>query len=155
MKYWLMKTEPDVFSWSDLEQMPSQTTKWEGVRNYQARNLMRDEFRMGDRVFFYHSRQESPGIVGIAQVVRQAYPDSTALDSSSPYCDQKSIRDGVSRWVMVDIKLFKAFTHTITLKALKSNPELEGMLLLRPGQRLSVQPVSEKEWQIICRMAGA
>jgi predicted RNA-binding protein with PUA-like domain len=154
MKYWLMKTEPDVFSWADLEKMPSQTTKWEGVRNYQARNLMRDEFRVGDRVFFYHSRQDEPGIVGIAQVVREAYPDDTALDSNSPYCDLKSIRDGVSRWVMVDIKLVQPFAHLISLKELKSIPELKGMALLRPGQRLSVQPVAEKEWHFICSMAG-
>ncbi len=154
MNYWLVKTEPDMFSWTDLMEAKNQTASWDGVRNYQARNFMRDQFRLGDRVFFYHSRVETPGIVGIAEVVKEGYPDHTALDPKSKYSDEKSIRDGASRWVMVDLKAMKAFPNPVTLNELKNVVALKDMLLVQPGQRLSVQPVSEHHWHLICEMGG-
>lgn len=154
MNYWLVKTEPDMFSWTDLMEAKNQTASWDGVRNYQARNFMRDQFRLGDRVFFYHSRVEIPGIVGIAEVVKEGYPDHTALDPKSKYSDAKSIRDGASRWVMVDLKATKKFPNPISLNELKNVVALKDMLLVQPGQRLSVQPVSEKHWHLICEMGG-
>ena len=154
MNYWLVKTEPDMFSWTDLMEAKNQTASWDGVRNYQARNFMRDQFRLGDRVFFYHSRVEIPGIVGIAEVVKEGYPDHTALDPKSKYSDEKSIRDGVSRWVMVDLKAMKAFPNPVSLNELKNVVALKDMLLVQPGQRLSVQPVSEHHWRLICEMGG-
>jgi len=154
MSFWLMKTEPDVFSWSDLENSPNGTATWDGVRNYQARNFMRDQFRFDDRVFIYHSRVEPPAIVGIAQVVREAYPDHTALDPVSKYRDEKSIADGLSRWVMVDVKAIVKFPYEVTLNQLRLTKGLEDMLVIRPGQRLSVQPVKSAEWEIICRLGG-
>jgi len=154
MNYWLVKTEPDMFSWSDLMGAKNQTASWDGVRNYQARNFMRDQFRLGDQVFFYHSRVENPGIVGIAEVVKEGYPDHTALDPKSKYADGKSIRDGVSRWAMVDLKATKALPIPVSLNELKKAIELKDMLLVQPGQRLSVQPVAEAHWRLICKMAG-
>jgi predicted RNA-binding protein with PUA-like domain len=154
MSFWLVKTEPDMFSWDDLVNSKGQTAPWDGVRNYQARNFMRDQFRLNDKVFFYHSRVENPGIVGIAEVVRESYPDHTALDPKSKYSDEKSIRDGVSRWVMVDLKAVQALPHPVSLSELKLTSELKDMLLVQPGQRLSVQPVSEVHWRIICKMGG-
>ena len=149
MKYWLMKSEPDVFSWQDLEKMPEQVGHWDGVRNYQARNYMRDEFRLGDQILFYHSSCAEPGIAGIAEVVREAYPDVTALDPKSEYFDEKSAKAEESRWVMVDVRPVRRFQKTVTLKELRDTPELSNMLLLRPGQRLSVQPVTSSEWNAI------
>lgn len=151
MKYWLMKSEPSVFSWDDLKAMPQQTTPWEGVRNYQARNFMRDEMKLGDRLFFYHSNVKPQSIMGIAEVVREAYPDAFALDPSSPYYDPKS-SPNKSRWVMVDVQLVTAFTPPITLGELKQlrSPVLDTMMLLQKGCRLSVQPVTPEQWQNIC-----
>lgn len=146
MKYWLMKSEPDVFSWNDLKASPSQTTHWEGVRNYQARNFMRDEMQIGDLVFFYHSNVKPQIIAGIAKVVRLAYPDSFALDPTSKYYDPKSSPDKPG-WVMVDIQYVEDFTPPITLDELKQVPELAGMMLLQKGCRLSVQPVKPAEWE--------
>ena len=154
MKYWLVKTEPDMFSWTDLMEAKNQTASWDGVRNYQARNFMRDQFRLGDQVFFYHSRVDTPGIVGIAEVVKEGYPDHTALDPKSKYSDEKSIRDGVSRWVMVDLKATKTLPNPVSLTELKNVVALKDMLLVQPGQRLSVQPVSEQQWHLICEMGG-
>jgi predicted RNA-binding protein with PUA-like domain len=108
MKYWLMKTEPNVFSWDDLQSMPQQTTPWEGVRNYQARNFMRDDMKLGDRVFFYHSNIKPQVIMGIATIAREAYPDSFAFDPASPYYDPKSNPD-IPRWMMVDVQFESAF----------------------------------------------
>lgn len=147
MKYWLMKTEPDVFSWSDLER--KQRASWDGVRNYQARNFMRDEFRLGDRVLFYHSSCPNPGIVGVAEVVREAYPDPTALDPKSEYFDPASARDGTSRWVMVDISPVKRFRNLASLAEIRDTKSLGSMLLLQKGQRLSIQPVTSKEFKTI------
>ncbi len=154
MKYWLVKTEPDMFSWTNLMEAKNQTASWDGVRNYQARNFMRDQFRLGDQVFFYHSRVEIPGIVGIAEVVKEGYPDPTALDPKSKYSDEKSIRDGLSRWIMVDLKAMKEFPNPVSLNELKNVVALKDMLLVQPGQRLSVQPVSEQHWHLICEMGG-
>jgi predicted RNA-binding protein with PUA-like domain len=155
MKYWLMKTEPNVFSWDDLKNMPQQTTPWEGVRNYQARNFMRDEMKLGDRIFFYHSNVKPQVIMGIAKIARAAYPDSFAFDPSSPYYDPKSSPE-VSRWLMVDVQFESAFGPPITLDELKQwqqrSPELQDMMLLQKGCRLSVQPVTPQQWQVICSL---
>jgi predicted RNA-binding protein with PUA-like domain len=151
--HWLMKTEPDTFSFDDLAGRPGRTDKWEGVRNYQARNFMRDAFQLGQHVFIYHSSTGEPGIIGVAEVVRTAYPDDSALDKKSDYFDEKSLKDGVSRWCMVDVKAIGRFARTISLKELKADKKLKGMALLQPGQRLSIQPVSPKEWAHICGLA--
>jgi predicted RNA-binding protein with PUA-like domain len=146
-----MKTEPSVFSWDDLRSRPKQTTPWEGVRNYQARNFMRDQMNKGDRVFFYHSNVKPQVILGIAQVVREAYPDSFAFDPTSTYFDPKSSPDK-PRWMMVDIQYESVFTPPITLDELKQAQGLESMMLLQKGCRLSVQPVTLAEWQIVCNL---
>lgn len=148
-----MKTEPDVFSYDDLERRPGQTEHWDGVRNYQARNFMRDQFRIGDQVLFYHSRTDSPGIVGIAEVVKEAYPDPSALDPKSPYFDPKSAALGQSRWVMVDVQAKKRLARAVTLEDMRREPRLAQMLVLQKGQRLSIQPVSEDEWDVISRLS--
>lgn len=154
MKYWLMKTEPDTFSIDDLIAAPNSTEPWDGIRNYQARNFLRDEFSFGDLAFIYHSRVKNPGVVGIAEVVRSAYPDHTALDPESNYFDPKSLEKGESRWVVVDVKAVQKFDDVVTLTDLKANRLLSHMKVVQRGQRLSIQPVTEKEWQIICEMAG-
>ncbi len=153
MKYWLMKTEPNVFSWDDLQKMPGQTTPWEGVRNYQARNFIRDEMKIGDRILFYHSNVKPQSIMGIATIVREAYPDSFAFDPSSPYYDPKSSPEA-PRWMMVDVQFESAFVPPITLDELKElrSPELEDMMLLQKGCRLSVQPVAAKQWRAVCNL---
>ncbi|WJI23945.1 EVE domain-containing protein [Thermosynechococcus sp. B0] len=145
---WLLKSEPSVFSWQDLQAAPQQTTCWEGVRNYQARNFIRDQMQVGDRVLFYHSNANPPAIMGIAEVVKAAYPDHFAWDADSRYFDPKSTPDN-PRWFMVDIQYRRDFSPPITLPELRQTPGLEGMLLLQKGCRLSVQPVTEQEWQII------
>ncbi|MEI6096467.1 MAG: EVE domain-containing protein [Gammaproteobacteria bacterium] len=152
MKYWLMKSEPSCFSIDDLSQAPKKTSCWDGVRNYQARNFMRDEMRVGDLVFFYHSNCQPPGIVGIAEVVRAAYPDFTAWDPDSEHPDMKSTPDK-PRWFMVDIQFRQKFAHFLALDALKHHPELSKMPLLRKGNRLSVLPVSSEEWEFIVQLA--
>jgi predicted RNA-binding protein with PUA-like domain len=144
-----MKTEPSVFSWDDLQALPNQTTPWEGVRNYQARNFMRDDMKRGDRIFFYHSVVKPQAIMGIATVVREAYPDPFALDAASPYYDPKSSPEN-PRWVMVDLQFQSTFTPPITLEELKQTLGLAEMLLLQKGCRLSVQPVTPQQWHIIC-----
>lgn len=151
-KFWLMKTEPDVFSFDDLVSRPQRTEPWDGVRNYQARNFMRDEFKIGQQVFIYHSNTQPPGIAGIAQVVREAYPDHTALDPQSKYFDELSAKKAESRWCMVDVQATHRFENYLTLDQLRKTPGLENMLLLKKGQRLSILPVSPAEWQIICEL---
>jgi predicted RNA-binding protein with PUA-like domain len=148
-----MKTEPETFSWQDLLARPGRRESWDGVRNYQARNFMRDEFAEGQEVFIYHSSTEEPAIVGVARVARAAYPDPTALHPESPYFDPKSQAVGESRWVMVDVEAVASFAEPITLKALREHPDLQTMALLQRGQRLSIQAVKPEEWQIICKMA--
>ena len=152
MKYWLLKSEPDVFSLEDLKNCPNQTEPWDGIRNYQARNLMRDEMKVGDQAFFYHSRQAEPAIVGTVRVVREAYPDHTSWDPSSKYFDEKSSAEN-PRWLMVDVQFESEFSLPITLKALRNIPELKKMFLLRKGMRLSIQPVTEEEFELILSLA--
>ncbi|MGD8483873.1 MAG: EVE domain-containing protein [Thioalkalispiraceae bacterium] len=151
MKYWLVKSEPDAFSIDDLANMPGKTEHWDGVRNYQARNFMRDEMKKGDQVFFYHSNCKEPGIVGICKVVKESYPDFTAFETSSKYYDPKSDPQN-PRWYMVDIKLVRKFKRTITLHELKEQKKLADMPLLRKGNRLSVMPVDAKHWKHILSM---
>lgn len=151
--FWLFKSEPDVFSIEDLENAPKKTTCWEGVRNYQARNLLRDDVRAGDLVLFHHSNASPPHVAGVAEVVKEAYPDSFALDPKSPYFDPKSSKaDPV--WVMVDIKLVAVFPRPVTLHELKGVPALKNMELLRKGSRLSIQPVRREEFEAVVRLAG-
>ena len=153
MKYWLLKSEPDVFALEDLKNSPNQTEPWDGIRNYQARNLMRDEMKVGDQAFFYHSRQAEPAIVGTVKVVREAYPDHTSWDPSSKYFDEKSSPEN-PRWLMVDVQFESEFSRPVTLKELRSVTELKEMFLLRKGMRLSVQPVTEEEFQLILAIAN-
>jgi predicted RNA-binding protein with PUA-like domain len=148
MNYWLMKSEPAAFGIDDLERRPDQTEPWDGVRNYQARNLMRDHMKAGDPVFFYHSNCEVPGIVGIARIVREAYPDFTALDPEHKHYDPKST-ESEPRWCMVDVRFVRKLKRTIALTELKDRPELDGFALIRRGNRLSVMPVSEAQWEFI------
>jgi predicted RNA-binding protein with PUA-like domain len=148
MNYWLMKSEPREFSIDDLERRPDQIEPWDGVRNYQARNMLRDEMKTGDRVFFYHSNCEQPGIVGIARIVRAAYPDHTAFDPENDHYDPAS-GPAKPRWFMVDVQFVRKLKRTITLIELKERPELEGLPLIRRGNRLSVMPVSEAQWNFI------
>ena len=144
--HWLMKTEPDTFSIDDLKQRKREP--WDGVRNYQARNFMRDGMRPGDKVFFYHSNCAVPGIVGIAEVATDAYPDPSQFDPKSKYFDAGSSRDN-PRWMLVDVKFVKKLKRTISLDELKGDPALEGMALLRKGNRLSVMPVEAAHWEYI------
>jgi predicted RNA-binding protein with PUA-like domain len=152
LNYWLVKTEPEEFSINDLKSRPGKTEHWDGVRNYQARNFMRDQMKKGDKVFFYHSNCDLPGIVGIATVIREGYPDHTAFDSKDKHYDPKS-DPANPRWYMVDVKFVQKFKTTISLKQLKEHKALQSMQLLRKGNRLSVMPVTEKEWNYIINMA--
>lgn len=151
-RYWLFKSEPNAFSFEDLKKMPRKTDHWDGVRNYQARNFMRDEVSVGDSVLFYHSSCKEPGVVGLAEVTREAYPDHTAWDPKSHYYDPKSTADN-PRWFMVDITYKWKFSTMVTLKAIKANPALATMKLVQRGQRLSVQPVSREAFETILKMA--
>ena len=148
---WLMKSEPSCFSIDDLQSAPNQTTHWDGVRNYQARNFMRDQMQVGDQVFFYHSNCNPPGIVGIAEVTRTAYPDFTAFDPNSDHPDLSSSPEN-PRWYMVDIRFKQKFPQILSLEQLKQFPELEQMPLLRKGNRLSILPVTQQEWKFIMNL---
>ncbi|MEE8395319.1 MAG: EVE domain-containing protein [bacterium] len=154
MKHWLLKSEPSAFSLQDLKESPEGTTSWDGIRNYQARNLMRDEMKAGDRVLFYHSSTDPTAIVGTATVVREAYPDHTAWEPASRYFDPKSSPQN-PRWCMVDIRFDRELSQPLTLRELKEVPELKAMVLLRKGMRLSIQPVSEAEYETITALGGA
>lgn len=147
MHYWLMKSEPDAFSIDDLKKRPKQTEPWDGVRNYQARNFMK-QMQAGDLAFFYHSNCAVPGIIGIMQIAKIAYPDSTQFDANSKYYDPKSTIEN-PRWYRVDVKLVEKFPTIISLESLKQIPHLHGMQLLKKGNRLSVMPVTNEEWAII------
>jgi len=149
--YWLVKSEPDCFSYDDLTHEPKQTTHWSGVRNYQARNFMRDQMKKGDGVLYYHSSTEPPGIVGIAEVVKAGYPDHTARNPKDDHYDPKSTEDNPI-WYMVDIKAVEKFRNYLSLNDLKHVRVLEKMELLRRGSRLSVQPVRAEEWAAILKM---
>ncbi|MCG6943072.1 MAG: EVE domain-containing protein [Thiohalocapsa sp.] len=154
MAHWLMKSEPDAFGIDDLAARPHQTEPWDGVRNYQARNMMRDEMRLGDLVFFYHSNTKEPGIVGIAEVAREGYPDHTAFDPNAKYYDPKSDPDD-PRWFMVDLRYVRHLKRTVTLTELKdiaaSDPDspLADFPLVRRGNRLSIMPVTDAQWTLI------
>jgi predicted RNA-binding protein with PUA-like domain len=150
MAYWLMKSEPDVFSIDDLRDAPRRTTHWDGVRNYQARNMMRDLMRKGDLVMFYHSNCKPPGVAGIAEVVRPGYPDHTAFDPTDPHYDEKSDPDD-PRWYMVDIRFRRKLSRVIALPELKEHSagKLKGFQLLQRGNRLSVMPVDPAHWEFI------
>lgn len=144
-----MKSEPDVFGIEHLEKKPHKTEHWDGVRNYQARNFMRDGMKKGDQVFFYHSNCKEPGLVGIAEVVREAYPDHTAFDPESKYYDPKSDPDN-PRWFMVDVKFVRRLKRTISLQELKEHAgAMPDFPLLQKGSRLSVMPVSKEVWEFI------
>src|SRR5512139_2051576 len=150
MSYWLMKSEPDEFSIDDLVRAPGKTTPWFGVRNYQARNYMRDAMRVGDGVLFYHSSCEVPGIAGLAEVASAPRPDETQFDPKSPYFDPKATRAS-PRWVLVDVKLVRK-TRLLPLDELRSHPQLADMVILRRGNRLSVTPVTAAEWKHIGKL---
>ncbi len=152
-RYWLMKSEPTVFSIEDLAHSRNQTTCWDGVRNYQARNFMR-AMAVGDLVLFYHSSVEPPSVVGIAEVVRTAYPDKTQFDKTNHHYDAASL-PSAPRWDMVDIRYRQTFKTSLSLDRLKQVPQLKDMILLRKGSRLSVQPVTEAEWALVLKLAGA
>ncbi len=147
--FWLMKTEPEVFSFEDLVNCKNATDHWDGIRNYQARNFMRDQFKCGQEVFIYHSNTKETGIYGIAKVVREAYPDHTALNPDGKYFDPKSAEQGRSRWVMVDVQATHRFQNPVLLQDMKAMEELAGMALLKRGQRLSIQPVGAEHWKFI------
>jgi predicted RNA-binding protein with PUA-like domain len=153
MRYWLLKTEPDCYSIDDLAAEPTQTTFWDGVRNYQARNFMRDEMKKGDGVLFYHSNAEPTGIAGLATVVKEGYPDFTAFDPNEKHFDPKS-KQAEPTWMMVDIKFKKKFKRFLTLAELKTVPELRHMVLLQKGSRLSVQPVTTEQFECILKRAA-
>ena len=151
MRHWLMKSEPDELAIDDLARVSKKTTPWFGVRNYQARNFMRDDMRVGDLAFFYHSSCPEPGIAGIVEVSRLAYPDATQFDPESAYFDAKASRD-VPRWFNVDVKLVRK-TRLVTLPELRAARGLEDMVILRRGNRLSITPVTPAEWKIVDKMA--
>jgi predicted RNA-binding protein with PUA-like domain len=150
MKYWLMKSEPDECSIDDVLAAPQRITPWSGVRNYQARNFMRDEMKVGDGVLFYHSSCEEPGIAGVAEVASAAYPDRSQFDRKSPYYDPKAKKDN-PRWVNVDVRALRK-TRLVPLSELRGHKALAGMRLLQPGNRLSITPVTESEWKYIARL---
>lgn len=150
MAFWLFKSEPDVFSIDDLIASPNKTTYWDGVRNYQARNYLRDSFKKGDGVLFYHSNSEPLAVVGICEVVKEGYPDFTAFDPDSKHFDPDSSPEKPV-WYMVDIKFKKKFSKPVTLADLKSDPKLKNLKLLQRGNRLSVMPVTEEEWNTIIK----
>ena len=154
MNYWLLKSEPSVFGIDDLAARPKKTEPWDGVRNYQARNMMRDTMRLGDLAFFYHSNCEPPGIVGIIEIVREGYPDPTQFDPRSKYHDPKSDPDA-PRWYLVDVRLKKRFKRMVTLAELRDQAATLGdFALLRKGNRLSVMPVEKAAWERILELAG-
>lgn len=149
MRYWLMKSEPDEVSIDDALAAPKQTVAWTGVRNYQARNFMRDTMQIGDGVLFYHSSCPEPGIAGLAEVTSTSYPDETQFDPKSPYYDAKATRE-TPRWMLVDVRATQK-TRLVSLAELRAAPELAGMQVLQRGNRLSITPVTPAEWKFICK----
>jgi predicted RNA-binding protein with PUA-like domain len=153
-RFWLVKSEPDVFSIQDLAKAKNQTTYWDGVRNYQARNTLRDQMKAGDKVLFYHSNAMPPAIAGVARVVKEGYPDHTAWDPKSDHFDPKSSKENPT-WYMVDIQLVEVFPKPLGLPMLKEIAGLKSMVLVQRGSRLSVQPVTASEFQLILELANA
>ena len=152
MTYWLIKSEPNEFSFDDLLALPAATTPWDGVRNYQARNFMRDEMKPSNKVLFYHSNTKVPGVVGIAEVASEPYPDRSQFDAKSPYYDEQSSEDS-PRWILVDIRAVKKLPRVISLTEIKQDPALAHMRLVQKGNRLSVMPVDEKAYKRILALA--
>ena len=153
MNYWLMKSEPGCFALDDLEQSPGKVAAWDGVRNFQARNLLRDAIKTGDGVLFYHSSCAEPAIVGLAEVLRDGYPDHTARDPGSDHYDPRATPDNPI-WFMVDIQFLARLPQPLTRDMLRSHPVLAGMMVLQRGSRLSVQPVTADEWRAVLAVAG-
>ena len=153
MSCWLFKSEPDIFSIDHLAAEPDQRCRWDGIRNYQARNFMRDDMQEGDGVLFYHSRCTPPGVVGVAKVVRTAYPDATAWDPKSDYYDPKSSPEN-PRWQMVDIQYVADLPTPMDLATIKAHDVLSEMLVAQRGQRLSIQPVAPEHWKLLLKLAG-
>jgi len=153
VRHWLLKTEPGSFGVEDLARAPRRTTAWDGVRNFQARNMIRDDMQRGDKAFLYHSSCDVPGIVAVMQITKAAYPDPTAFDRRHPHYDADSDR-AQPRWFMVDVRLERKLSRVITLDELRTHAakELRGLVLLRPGNRLSVMPVDASHWQFICSL---
>lgn len=151
MKYWIFKSEPSTYSINDM--MRDVTTYWNGVRNYQARNFLRDDVKIGDQVLFYHSSCEVPAVVGLCEVVKNGYPDFTAFDPKSEYFDSKS-KMKEPTWFMVDIKFVKKFRNPVTLQNIKSNPKLKNLKLVQKGNRLSIIPITKDEFDEILKMAS-
>lgn len=151
LRHWLMKSEPDAYSWEQL--LADGSTHWDGVRNYQARNLMRDDMKVGDLVLFYHSNCKPPHVAGVAQVSKEGYPDVSAWDEDSKYFDPKTNPDEPT-WMMVDIEPVATLSTAVELPDMRANPALDGMALLQRFQRLSVQPVGEEHFTEVCRMGG-
>lgn len=152
MAYWLMKSEPDEVSIDDLAEMPKQTVAWFGVRNYQARNYMRDSMKLGDEIFFYHSSCPEPGIAGIARVASHAYPDESQFDKKGKYFEPAATREN-PRWFNVDVQLVKK-TRLLSLQELRDDPKLESLIILKRGNRLSITPVTPAEWKHIAKKLG-
>lgn len=152
MAYWLFKTEPGCFSFDDLQKRPNLTEPWDGVRNFQARNFLRDQIKVGDRVLFYHSNIPEPAVVGLAEIVRNGYPDTTALNPNADHFDPKSTPDNPI-WYRVDLRYVKPLSRIVTLESIKQNPLLADMPLVKRS-RLSIQPVTGDEWRIILAMGG-
>ena len=148
MAYWLMKSEPDEFSIDDLEERPNQTEPWDGVRNYQARNMIRDDMKVGDQVFFYHSNCALPGIAGIMEIAKTGYPDDTAWDQNDKHYDPRSVSDNPT-WYRVDVKFVRKMIRIIPLKELKEHPDLSELALVKRGNRLSIMSVTPEQWNII------
>ena len=153
-KYWLFKSEPSAYSFDDLVNEEDRTAEWDGVRNYQARNFMRDDMKVGDRVLFYHSSSKPTAVVGTARIVREAYPDATAWDPNDKHYDPKST-PGETVWTVVEIQAEEPLANPVTLQAVKANPKLKDMLLIRKGQRLSIQPVTREEFDEIIAMGNS
>ena len=153
MSHWLLKSEPDVFSFDHLKARPKKTEPWNGVRNYQVRNMMRDQMALGDLGFFYHSSCPVPGIAGIVKIVKEAYPDHTQFDPASEYFDAGSKREE-PRWLMVDVKWEADFKTFVTLDMLRAEPKLADMLILRRGNRLSITEVQPQHWELICKLGN-
>lgn len=151
--YWLMKSEPDVYSYAHLEAAPKQTTLWDGVRNYQARNMMRDEMKVGDLILYYHSNTKPPGVAGVARVVKEGYPDPTQFDPKDSHFDPKS-QEANPRWFVVDIQAVAALKSYVSLDDIKANGKLADMAVVQRGQRLSVQPVAAAHFREVLRMGG-
>ncbi len=152
-RYWLFKSEPSAYSFDDLLNEPEQTAEWDGVRNYQARNFMRDEMKVGDKVLFYHSSAKPTAVVGTARIVKEAYPDSTAWDPNDKHYDPKS-SPGETVWMVVEIQAEAPLPKPVTLVDVKANPKLKDMLLIRKGQRLSIQPMTKDEYDEIVTMGS-